>query len=335
MIKIIEPHITEEDIQAVNAVMLRKNINDGAVVKELEEAIGDYHNCYCVMLSNCTLAMELLCKYMKENIHNLDGVSIPNITMISTYNAAYNTKYHIHIKPVDHRNLLLDDSYGFKLAVNFNGRIWAFGNRYNNYRITDSAQSLLSKGIMDDKVTATAFSLSSIKNITAGIGGGILTKDQLIYEYLKEFKNYGRNYIDPDDNTITSVGSNYKISDINAALALSQWKRKEQIIEKKWWIYDQYKFYLGDKLVENIYPQEVPWLIEAINCDHEYWIKNPFRSIYKPLTAYTHIICSVESYPPWGYCNNIFLPSYLTITKDEIKSYSELFLEGINESTRH
>ena len=341
---VIKPIITEEDKYAVKMALDQGDINDGEYVEELEKQIGEYHNCKCVILSNCTLALELIINYATKIYTQTKDIYCTDVSMISTINALIqNTDFPINLLPVDERNLIFTKDYPpcfynskekLYVLTDFNGRIALdIGkNCYHNTIIIDSAQSILTKSIEYNDYFASAFSLNAVKNITAGIGGGVLTRNNDLYEWLKRIKNYGRD-IGKGDSSIDIIGSNYKMSNINAALALSQWQRKDSIIKDKWRVYDTYRSILYSNMAKDIIvhnePNEVPWLVE-VKVNEKYYNNNPFRSVYTPYSKMEHLKAFAKTFSidNYQYEYHVFLPSWIGITNDEIKHYAKIFLAG-------
>ena len=76
-----------------------------------------------------------------------------------------------------------------------------------------------------------------MKNITTGEGGALLTNDKKIFLKAKAFAEHGfeigKNIKDPWDYKLSHIGYNFRLSDINCALGLSQLKRIKKIVEKR------------------------------------------------------------------------------------------------------
>ena len=318
----MKPWVTHEDEEAVAAQLALGFLNDGKRVDELEDKIGQYHQAYCVVLPNCTLALVLLCQYYGSKTAIKNVVAIPELSMISTATAPISTGRKIRLVQTDSRGLMMFSIKDMlNLSVNYNGRLSPF---IDNNRITDSAQSILTKGIATTAL-ATAISLGALKNVTCGIGGGILTTDSDLYTYLKELKNYGRKR---GSEEFGHVGGNFKVSDLNAALAISQWERRDEISERKWAIYYRYKDLLGNRVVENdLSKGEVPWLAE-VRVSKKYYEHTDFRKVYAPFHTEKILQPYIESGS--NICEpayRIFMPSWSDISYTEIRKYAEQVLK--------
>jgi len=89
---------------------------------------------------------------------------------------------------------------------------------------------------------ACIFSFHPLKTITTGEGGAITTRSKKINNLSKNFRSHGiiRSKFHWDYNVL-NFGFNYRMSDINCALGLSQFKKIQKFIKKRETIYNNYK----------------------------------------------------------------------------------------------
>jgi 8-amino-3,8-dideoxy-alpha-D-manno-octulosonate transaminase len=81
---------------------------------------------------------------------------------------------------------------------------------------------------------AGCFSFDSVKTITCGEGGGIITDNKGVYEKADQFADHGHDHLGgpdrgADDHPI--MGSNYRISELNAAVGLAQLNKLDRILD--------------------------------------------------------------------------------------------------------
>ncbi|BBP42422.1 DegT/DnrJ/EryC1/StrS family aminotransferase [Thiosulfativibrio zosterae] len=77
------------------------------------------------------------------------------------------------------------------------------------------------------------FSFDSVKTISCGEGGAVLTNDTNIYNNAHQYSDHGHDHIGSDRGAETHpiMGSNYRISEMNAAVGVAQWKKLDRILE--------------------------------------------------------------------------------------------------------
>jgi dTDP-4-amino-4,6-dideoxygalactose transaminase len=112
----------------------------------------------------------------------------------------------------------------------------------------------------------TVFSFHPVKHIATGEGGMVTTNDENNYRHLLKIRSHG---IERDENLLKEsshggwyhemqeLGFNYRMSDINAALGLSQLKKLTKNIEKRNLIAKKYKEFLkGSKIFYQEYDED-------------------------------------------------------------------------------
>ena len=80
------------------------------------------------------------------------------------------------------------------------------------------------------------FSFDPVKTITCGEGGAVVTDDKELYTLADGFADHGHDHIGNDrgleDHPI--LGTNFRISELNAAIGLAQLRKLDFILEKQW-----------------------------------------------------------------------------------------------------
>jgi len=81
---------------------------------------------------------------------------------------------------------------------------------------------------------AGCFSFDAVKTVTCGEGGGIITDSSDVYEKADQYADHGHDHLGgfdrgADDHPI--IGTNYRISELNAAVGLAQLAKLDQILE--------------------------------------------------------------------------------------------------------
>lgn len=138
--------------------------------------------------------------------------------------------------------------------------------KYNISLIEDAAESLGSK--YDNKHTGTfgklgVISFNGNKIITTGGGGIIITDDEEIGKRAKHLSTQAKvNH--PWEFNHDSVGYNYRMPNINAALGCAQMEKIDFFIEKKRWLADRYNDFFTSCGIQ--------FFKEPENCFSNYWL---------------------------------------------------------------
>jgi UDP-4-amino-4,6-dideoxy-N-acetyl-beta-L-altrosamine transaminase len=263
-------NITDEDIQAVVEVLKSDFLTQGPTIKLFEEAFASYVGAkYAVAVSNGTAALHL--NAMALDVKPGDKVITTPITFVASANCVRYCGGEVIFSDIDPETYLLDIQKVRELLekdtlkeikgiipVNFAGRVVdmeAFRNladEFGCWIIEDACHSpggyfFNSKG---EKVLSgsgryadlSIFSFHPVKHIAAGEGGMITTNNKELYERLLILRTHGiqqdlskRIY---DDSLwyyeMQEIGYNYRLTDFQAALGLSQLKRADDgIIRRK------------------------------------------------------------------------------------------------------
>lgn len=235
------PSFDKADAKAVQKVVESGWVTEGPKVKEFEQkvaAIMGYK--YGIATCNGTVAISLA--LMAADVHLGEEVVVPDFTFIATANAVV----MIGAKPVfaDIRqdDFLLDwkeaahKTTRFTKAlipVHLNGRDAGLST-YGNL-VADAAQILGSK-VHHTSIATISFATPKI--ITTGYGGMIVTHSEEIAEKVRRLQDHGR--LDKADYH-PSIGFNFRMTDMQAALGLSQLDKLPKRIRHKRRICKQYQ----------------------------------------------------------------------------------------------
>jgi perosamine synthetase len=254
-------YIGEDDIEAVVEVLRSDWITQGPKVAEFEKRVADYCGAkFAVAVSSGTAALHLAC--MAAGISNGDEVITTPITFVASANCAL----YVGAKPVFAD--ILPDTYCIDpaavrgkisactraiIAVDFAGhpcdmeQINEIAKDKNIIVIEDAAHSLGAeyKGTkVGSLADMTTFSFHPVKHITTGEGGMIVTNDQTYYGRLMLLRTHG---ITRDagkfvyrDNTLMpwyyemqDLGFNYRITDFQCALGISQMDKLDGFLQRR------------------------------------------------------------------------------------------------------
>lgn len=250
--------IEEEDIEAVVETLRSDYLTTGPKVHDFEEVIKEYTGArYAVAVANGTAALHVAC--LAAGIGEGDEVITTPITFAASANcvlycggrpvfadinpATYN------ISPQSIREQITDKTKAI-IPVHFTGQpcemeeIGEIAREKGLLVIEDAAHALGAdyKGKMIGTISdMTTFSFHPVKHITTGEGGMILTEQEELYRKLSLYATHGitRNEEWMECNEggwyyeQLMLGYNYRISDIQCALGISQMKRLREFVSRR------------------------------------------------------------------------------------------------------
>lgn len=297
--------ISEEDIQAVVDVLRSDYLTTGPTVSEFEKKVADYVGAkYAVAVANGTAALHIAC--LAAGITNGDEV----ITTPITFAASANCALYCGAKPVfadieaDTYNISPEDIEAkitektkAIIPVHFTGqpcdmdKILDIAKQHNLTVIQDSAHALGAdyKGKMIGSFgDMTIFSFHPVKHITTGEGGMVVTNNEELYKKLILFRTHG---ITRDGDMLINndggwyyeqleLGYNYRMTDIQSALGISQMDRLDEFVRRRRELVERYNkaFANSDKIT-------IPFMKDGCNSSwHLYVIKvNNRKEVYDKL----------------------------------------------------
>jgi len=270
MIPVNQPIITKKDALAVYRVVKRGWVSSSGpeinkFEKEFKKLIGKK---YCSLVSNGTAALEIAVKAL--NLKKNDEVIVPNFTIISNVLSilkqglkpvfidcdlqTWNMKIEDIEKSITKKTkaIMAVHIYGYPLEMD---RLVQICKKKKLILIEDAAEMLghsFARKMCGSYGHISTFSFYANKHITTGEGGAILTNSLRLNEKIKSLRNlsFGKvNRYNHDD-----IGWNYRFTNMQAALGLSQLNRIKPIIRKKIYIGKYYYSLLKNN--KNIYIQK-------------------------------------------------------------------------------
>jgi perosamine synthetase len=247
MIPIARPTIGEEEIRNVVNVLKSGRLTMGKKVKEFERRFAEYVGCkYAIATNNGTSALHVA--LLSSGIGSEDEV----ITTSFSFVASSNCILYCGAKPVfvdiDKRTFNIDPKKIEEkvtkktkaiLIVHLFGqpcrmdKIIEIANIHDLLLIEDCAQAHGAKynnkpvGSFGD---VACFSFYPTKNMTTGEGGIIVTNKKNLAKKAEKLRDHGR---DKRDNNHTMLGYNYRMTEVQAAIGVTQLDRLEKLISTR------------------------------------------------------------------------------------------------------
>ena len=262
-------HITQEDIEAVTNALQSEYLTQGPKIKDFEDAFAQYVGSrYAVALANGTAALHLCALALDVNAQS--NVIVPPITFAASANCIGYCGGDVTFVDIDPNTFLLDlnqlehtlkkfpNKFKGIIPVDFAGRpvnleeLKTLADKFGLWIIEDACHA--PGGYFRDSknkeqrcgnsqfADCAIFSFHPVKHIAAGEGGMITTNDKKIYQKLLLLRTHG---ITKDSSLMhenhggwyyemQALGYNYRLTDFQAALGLSQLKRADEgLIRRK------------------------------------------------------------------------------------------------------
>lgn len=251
-------NIDEDDINAVVEVLKSDYVTTGPKVNEFEKKVAEYCGAkYAVAIANGTAALHAAC--IAAGIGTGDEVITTPITFVASSNCvlycggtpvfADIDPHTYNINPEDIESKITPKTKAI-IAVHLTGqpcdmeRINEIAKKHNLLVIEDAAHALGAeyKGKKIGSISdMTTFSFHPVKHITTGEGGMILTNNKDLYEKLLLARTHGitknQDMMEQCDGgwyyEQQSLGYNYRITDIQCALGISQMDKLNKFVEER------------------------------------------------------------------------------------------------------
>lgn len=359
--------IEQDDIDAVAATLKSDFLTCGPMVEELEKEICELTGAkYAVAVSNGTAALHIAA--MAAGLKEGDEVIVSSITFAASSNcvlycgakpvfADINSETY-NIDPESIKRLITPATKAI-VAVDFTGQavehdeIRAICKEHNLILIEDAAHAIGTKykgqpvGSISDM---TCFSFHPVKTVTSGEGGAVTTNDEQLYRRLLRLRSHGitRNQeemVHPTDaawyNEQVELGYNYRITDFQAALLISQLHKLEKFSARRHQIVERYNEAFAD-MPEIIVQREIPESdttrhlyilrlnLEKLTCDRRQFFDALYAENIRPqvhyLPVYHHSYYEKLGYPK-GLCPNaekfydevMSIPLYYALADEEVE----------------
>lgn len=363
MIPVSKPNLTIEDIEAVKTCVQSGWITQGKRVKQFEDAWAAYTGVkHCIMTSSGTAALQLALSAL--GIVAGDEVIIPDLTFAAVANAVIAggaTPVCVDVRP-DTWNI--DPTAIFNAATGRTKAIIAvhsYGNPIDIEHLKRVTQELDIPIIEDcaeahgatingKKVgsfgTLSVFSFYANKVITTGEGGCVCTDNDAFAARLRLLCNHG---MDPDVKYLHHVpGFNYRMTDMQAALGLSQLERMGAVLGERELIWVRYNRGLKPLGFIKAFSVEgakrVNWLYTALCPEHvnlerlaaylkEHGVET--RPMFWPISSFTYANQPRCGNAAYLSARGISLPTYNGLTTADQNRIIELIGDYVRDTPIH
>lgn len=261
-ISLSNPCIDQNDITEVTSVLRSGMLVQGKYVSALENQFKEVTKTnYSIAVSNGTASMHLA--LISLGIGEGDEVIVPAFSYIATANvvelvgakpifvdidiSTFNINPDEIEQKISSRTKAIIPVHEFGLPCEIE-KIIKIARKHNLSIIEDAACAVGS--YFKNKHVGTfgdfgSFSLHPRKTITSGEGGTLITSSKIHYERIKLLRNHGAEY-EHGKLAFKLAGYNYRLTDIQASLAFSQFKRLENILKIKRELVNVYESNLSD-----------------------------------------------------------------------------------------
>lgn len=314
--------ISQADIDAVVEVLRSDFLTQGPVVPAFESAVAEYCNAqHAVAVNSATSALHVAC--LALGVGSEDVVWTSPITFVASANCALYCGATVDFVDIDPRTynlsverltekLVLAERTGklpkVVIPVHLSGQpcdmagIYALSQKYG-FKIIEDASHAIGGKYKNEPIgncrysDITIFSFHPVKIITTCEGGMAVTNDATLSKHMRLLRSHGITNAPADMhphpvNEIWNyqqidLGFNYRMTDIQAALGLSQMQRLDEFVTKRHAIAKRY-----DQLLAAL-PVQIPWQhSDSYSGFHLYVIRlklygsnNTHRQVYGALHA--------------------------------------------------
>ena len=262
-------HIDSQDIRFVSKALKQDLITTGRYVKKFENKISQFLKVkYTATCNSGTSALHLA--FMAIDLKKDDVIIMPAINFIAVYSMAKLMNAQIFLADVDPLTgqmtpeTLLECIKNNKLekikaiiTMYLGGypenviKFYNIKKKYNCYLIEDACHALGAKYLYNKRYLSigcskhsdiSTFSLHPVKTITSAEGGLVTTNNKFFYEKIIALRSHGINK-NKDLHwkyDIKRIGFNYRLSDLNSALGLSQLYKINKFVSARRKIFNFY-----------------------------------------------------------------------------------------------
>lgn len=310
--------IDEQDINAVIEVLKSDFLTQGPVIENFEKAVAEYCGVkYAVAVTNATSALHIAC--LAVGLDRGDMLWTSPITFTASANCGRYCGADVDFVDID------DSTYNMSISalkeklekskikpkvvvpVHLAGQscemqeIYDLSKQYG-FTVIEDASHAIGADYKDTKVGCckysdmTVFSFHPVKIITTGEGGMVLTNNEELYKKLTLYRSH---CITRDENLMTKeadgpwyyqqigLGFNYRMTELQAALGLSQLAKVDKFVARRRRLAERYNELLKDLPLKLPYQNpdtDSSWHLYIVSVDFNK-IKKTKKQIFAEMKA--------------------------------------------------
>lgn len=366
-------YIDEDDINSVTRALTEDFLTTGPLVEAFESRLSELNTAKTFVVNSGTAALH--CSYHAIGINAGDEVITPPNTFVATQATAINLGASVVFADVELSTGLISVSEIEKaitektkavVAVDYAGQPCdiesireVIGGR-NIYIIQDAAHSLGS--VRNGKPTGahadlTTYSFFATKNITTGEGGAVSSTSDELWQRAYDYSRQGlikdkRRFLHPSDGPwhqeVHEFGLNYRLTDFQCALGISQLKKIEKFKSRRKEIRSKYIGFLENQreiqILNELPGNDSMWHLFPIRVPHlkrkplvEFLRENGIATQVNYVPAYWHPafrnlgfqkgLCPISEE---FYSTEISLPLHVSLTDAQIEQICSLVLDFLS-----
>jgi len=364
MIKLSHPNFSKKEYEAVMTVLKSGNLSQGKKVEEFEKEFANFLDAkYAVATSSGTAALHLVC--LALGLKKGDQVLTTPFSFIASANAILfvgaepvfvdiDETFNIDVNLVEKRitektkAILVVHLFGLPADMEIIDKI---ARKYDLKIIEDVSQAhgaKIGNRYVGTFGNAACFSFYATKNMTTGEGGMVVTDDKGSALKIRSLRNHGKD----KKGFFSSLGYNFRMNEIEAALGIAQLKKLKTFNDQR----IKNANYLNERLkgIKGVIIPNIPK--DSTHVFHHYTLRimeqaNKTREkIVEALTKrgievgifYNLPIHKQPLYKKFGYRNSlpvsekianevISLPVHPLVTKKDLDFIVKFFKESLDE----
>lgn len=249
-IPLIEPVVGERELERVEEVLDSGYLTQGPYAEQLEEELSDLVGTeHAVTTTSCTAGMELALDAL--GVSAGDEVIVPDFTYPATASAVVRVGATPVLVDVDRDSYNLDvanvatavsEDTAALLPVSWGGQplksnpLQKIAEKHDLHIVEDAACSIGASHEGDptgSQFDASVFSFHPRKVLTTGEGGAVTTDDDELERTMRQIKNFGTDPSGDHPGFVRADATNYRLSDVLAAIGVTQLERAHEILGKR------------------------------------------------------------------------------------------------------